>query len=92
MIHELKTWPRYFAAVAAGRKPFEIRKADRPFRVGDQLDLREWCPEREKYSGRRLLRRVTYILRGGAMGVGEGYCVLGLADVRRRTRPEAGRK
>lgn len=45
-LHDLKTWPRYFQALEAGEKTFEIRRADRPFRIGDVLVLREWEPER----------------------------------------------
>ncbi len=40
--HELKTLPKYFVAVAAGRKTFEIRKNDRNFQVGDKVILKEW--------------------------------------------------
>lgn len=42
--HVLKTWPAPFAAVLSGEKRHEIRKADRPFAVGDVLQLREWDP------------------------------------------------
>ena len=45
MRHQLKTWPEYFKAVAAGTKTFEVRENDRNFKVGDVLELREWIPE-----------------------------------------------
>lgn len=42
MQHELKTWPGYFEDVISGRKTFEVRVFDRPYRFGDTLKLREW--------------------------------------------------
>lgn len=42
MIHELKTWPGNYEAVASGVKRHDIRKADRLFKVGDSVILREW--------------------------------------------------
>lgn len=44
-VHDLKTWPAYYEAIVAGLKPWEYRKADRPYAVGDVLRLREWNPE-----------------------------------------------
>lgn len=83
MEHELKTWPAYYAAVRDGRKPFELRKDDREprFEEGDTLILREWDPATEAYTGARLVRGVSYVLRGFP-GVEEGYAILGLSDER----------
>jgi hypothetical protein len=46
MIHDLKTWPSDFDAILSGTKTHEARKADRPFKVGDTLRLREWKSDR----------------------------------------------
>lgn len=81
--HELKCWPAEFAAVRSGDKPFELRRHDREFRVGDTLLLREWDPRTETYSGSAVLRRVTWVLtedQAAAVGCGlRGFCILGLS-------------
>lgn len=40
--HELKCWPQFFNATWMGKKYFEIRQADRDFKVGDEIVLREY--------------------------------------------------
>jgi hypothetical protein len=77
MIHDLKIFPQYFEAVESGRKTFEIRKDDRPYKVGDILILREWSTSTNSYTGNRTERKITYALRG-APGIQEGYVILGL--------------
>ena len=42
MIHELKILPHFFREGISGRKTFELRKNDRPFRKGDLLALNEY--------------------------------------------------
>lgn len=59
-VHELKTWPGYFALVASGRKNFEARVNDRVFREGDTLILREYNPDTKEYTGRSVRRKVGY--------------------------------
>lgn len=85
MVHELKTWPAPFEAVVAGRKPYEIRRADRPFAVGDDLHLREWRPAEGggggHYTGREVVVTVTYITRAGEWGLPADRCVMGFAPV-----------
>lgn len=63
--HTLKTWPTFYEAVLDGRKTFEVRRGnDRTYQVGDLLDLQEWDPETKAFTGRRLLRRITYVMHG----------------------------
>lgn len=78
--HELKTWPRFFAALLAGTKTFEVRPDDRGFRVGDSLHLREWHPRRERYTGRECWATVSYILTG--FGVADGHVAMALKKIR----------
>lgn len=76
--HELKIWPEYYEAVLDGRKPFELRKNDRDFKEFDTIHLREWCPTRKKYTGRECKAFVTYAFYGPAIGLKEGFCIMGL--------------
>ena len=76
--HELKTWPQYFEAVRSGAKKFDIRKADRDFRVGDYLDLSEWDPISEKHTGRVIVARIQYILAGPGFGLKEGFVCMSI--------------
>ena len=62
MMHELKCWPEYFQAVKSGDKTFEIRKWDRPYKVGDQIKLKEWNPKTLDYTGNELTKTITYLL------------------------------
>lgn len=78
--HNLKTWPRFFGAVMAGVKTFEIRKNDRGFMNGDTLRLEEWDPETQTYTGAVLLKYVRYVLDGGQFGIEPGYVVMGIGD------------
>lgn len=77
--HELKCWPEYYAPLADGRKPFELRRNDRPYAVGDILIEREYEPVTRTYSGRQCRALVTYTLTG--MGLQPGYVALGIKVV-----------
>jgi hypothetical protein len=79
MIHHLKTWPEYFKAVKSGRKPFELRKNDRNYQVGDVLMLHEYDPETDIQSGDFLRVEVTYAFEDdGTFGLMDGYCIMGI--------------
>ena len=85
-IHYLKCWPKFFEAVVSGHKPFEVRKNDRDYRLGDHVVMYEWDPEKaqereaEGYSGREVRGNITYIMAADcfAGAVGPEYVVLGM--------------
>lgn len=100
-VHRLKIWPPFFDAIQTGEKSFEIRENDRGFQQGDYLVLEEWRPphldpERSpqvqammpdsRYTGRKLTKRVSYVLSG--MGLREGFVCMALA-AGTATLPEA---
>jgi len=76
--HELKSWPSQFQAMWTGLKRAEFRRDDRGYQVGDQLELREWDPTRQEYTGFHLTARVTHLLRGPELEVPAGFVVLSI--------------
>lgn len=86
MIHELKIKPQYYEDIKIGIKPFEIRKNDRDFKLGDILILNEYSLDDSgvgTYSGRALTVRVTYLLNDPEY-CKEGYVILGIIPVGER--------
>lgn len=81
MIHELKTWPKYFDLVAEGQKPFELRKNDRNFNILDILLLQRFDPEKNAYTGAEIQAVVLSVLEDFA-GIEPGYCVMGIHVVK----------
>lgn len=61
--HTVKCWAPFFQAVKSGSKTHEIRLDDRGYQVGDVLELHEFDPKTETYTGGVLAREVTYISR-----------------------------
>jgi len=76
--HEIKSWRKPFQARLDGLKPFEFRRDDRDYKVGDTLWEREWNHHQEEYTGREI--RGTRIISKWSKGFGilEGYCILGV--------------
>lgn len=77
MIHELKTIPKYFGDVITGEKGFEVRRFDRPFKVGDLLALNEYIFEEKRYTGNSCLVYIDYLLDDPEY-VKPGYVILGI--------------
>jgi ParB family chromosome partitioning protein len=88
MIHELKLSTEFFLDVIKGKKTFEMRKNDRPFKVGDLLALNEYDTENKTYTGNSCLVYIDYILDNKAYCI-EGTIVMAIkpCSVWRHDRP-----
>lgn len=82
MIHELKTWPKFFKQIEKGYKHFELRKDDRDYRLGDTLCLREFNPKTGNYTGEHCYCKVTSILRKSIeFGLMNGFCIMSIEKI-----------
>ncbi len=63
MVIEKKAIPELFEKVLSGEKTFDARLDRFECKPGDTLVLREWDPKKEKYTGRKLEKKVTYVLK-----------------------------
>lgn len=59
MVHKLKILPEFFIAVETGVKNFEIRKNDRDFKIGDEVELCEY--NGFSYTGRIIKVIIIYL-------------------------------
>lgn len=78
--HRLKTINPYFTEAWQGNKPFEYRKNDRDYQVGDRVELFEYDPALpEVVSNTREIHGViSYVLRGRdneTLGLSPEYCI-----------------
>lgn len=73
--HDLKILRKYFNDVLLGTKTFEIRKNDRNFEIGDYINLREWDPDKQEYTGGHLVKQICYMTDYQQK---DGYVVLGI--------------
>jgi ribosomal protein S17 len=60
---EKKAWPELFQKILNGEKTFDVRLADFNCKKGDILILREWDPKTKKYTGRKIEKKVAFILK-----------------------------
>lgn len=75
--HILKCWPEYFKEVWDKNKNFEIRKDDRDIQENDEIILREWNKDTERFTGRIVRCYAGYIIRDPKF-VKKGFCTIAL--------------
>lgn len=84
-IHELKILPNPFEAKLQGMKPWEYRKDNRGYTIGDILIEREYEPVSNCFTGRNVTEEVVYILRGGQYGIPEDYVIMTTRKIKEGT-------
>lgn len=80
MNHDLKITPDYFQAQLSKIKTFEVRFNDRDFKSGDTVNLHEYLPNDQRYTGAKLSFKITYVLKDFP-GITKGYCILQLKKI-----------
>jgi len=80
-IHHLKSWPDPFSQVLDGSKLHEVRSADRNFRSGEIVILKEWDPESKEFTGRSLRAEIGNITYPGFWGLPDPLCVFSLLNL-----------
>jgi len=58
-----KITPEYFDLVSSGKKKFEVRLNEFEIKEGDTLVLEEWDPKTKQYTGRKIEKKVSYVLK-----------------------------
>ncbi|TDK97013.1 DUF3850 domain-containing protein [Mycobacterium paragordonae] len=57
--HKLKSWPEFFRPIVAGERCHELRRNDRAYQVGDIIELNEFDPATQTFTGARCLAKIT---------------------------------
>lgn len=57
-----KTWKEGFEKILSGEKTFDARLADFNCKKGDILILEEYDPVNKKYTGRKIEKKITFVL------------------------------
>jgi len=81
--HEVKSWSHLFDAIVSGAKPYDLRKNDRGYKVGDTLRLWRYDNINGKYTGDHHDVNVSYITSNdtpcavSSAVLPNEYCILG---------------
>lgn len=84
MVHHIKCWPQFYELIKSGLKPWELRRNDRNYQVGDWVVIHEYdpityqfCNHPESY----LARQIIYITNGQGVFELSEYVIMTLAPI-----------
>jgi len=78
-VHNIKIASMYFEEVLSGIKPFELRKNDSDYKIGDRLNMAEYAEGTQ--TGRFVKAVITCMLQDYT-GITDGYCILGIEVIK----------
>ncbi|HLD06523.1 MAG TPA: DUF3850 domain-containing protein [Candidatus Nanoarchaeia archaeon] len=58
-----KVWPKFFELLLSGEKQVELRLADFDLAPGDTLVLKEFDPETQAFTGRKITKTVNRAIK-----------------------------
>ena len=73
----LKTPAKFFSAVWANTKPFELLE-DKGYEVGDRIVRLEFHESANQFTGRLADACISYKIESSELGLKKGFCVIGL--------------
>ena len=62
MVIRKKTWREGFEKILSSKKTFDVRLCNFKCKEGDILVLEEYDPKTKKYTGRKLEKKITFVL------------------------------
>lgn len=63
MMIKKKCLPELFNEILKGKKNFDLRIADFDIKPGDILVLEEYNPETRQYTGRKIEKKIKFVLK-----------------------------
>lgn len=76
MTHELKILEQYANNNREGKKPWELRKNDRNYKVGDWIIFHIIDDKTKQPTGFIYKRKITYLFEGYEYGLKKGFCIM----------------
>lgn len=78
--HRVKILEEHAKNHLEGLKPWELRKNDRNYQVGDVIEFVVIDTDKNP-TGQEYTRVITYVYLGGEYGLAHDYCILTLAEL-----------
>jgi hypothetical protein len=82
--HVLKSWPAFFQPISTGQRTHELRRNDRGFATGDTLELHEYDPTNQEFTGAKLSAKVTSMTDASQpcavsdQALGPDFCIMSI--------------